>query len=151
MQVIATFSVQSMFKDNETDMPMFSDRQFTKKRFDIEIDEELRDLVPIYLKSRKTADDKTPEYGVNPILLKKLRKQLQPVFGADTKVSKMDANDVVDSAITHAVEDKIEEEVASSKDGASKLNIEQPCPDGFHVAHVFTKLVGWEVGDGSEG
>ena len=137
-----------MLKSNETDLPLFRPPVTIKKLFDIEIDEELRGFVDKYLEARK-GDGDTPQYGADPFLMARLRKEMQKVFGKETKVDKMADDDVVDSAITHAVEDKVEDLVPLNLTGAKILGLdpEKDCPEGFHVANVFIRLKGWEVGD----
>lgn len=148
MQVTAYFNVQVMLKSRETDMPMFRPVTCVPKEFDIEIDEELRDYVEKYLKAKEEGSNESPAYGANPFFVQGLRKQLQKVFGKETKVDRMGDDDIVDSAITHAVEDKLEELVPSNSKGAIALGItpETECPEGFYMAHAYVKLKKWEVG-----
>lgn len=150
MQVTAIFTVQTMYKSIETDMPSFSPLVTRSMPAQVNIDPELADSVDKYLAARESHQLVSPAYGANPLFVNQLRKKLAKVFTGDTKVSKMSDDDVVDSAITNAVEDYLESIVPSNASGAKELGVDTDaaCPDGFYVANVFVKLKGWKVSDG---
>lgn len=144
MIIDAIFEVQLMLKSKETDMPSFLDPQRTLKTEDVDIPDWLQDYVPKYIEGRRTGD--TPIYGADKITLERCIKMLQPVFGKETKVKKMADDDIVDSAITHIVEDILDERVTDRDDAVDVLGIDvaKACDDEHYLANAFVKLVSWK-------
>lgn len=143
MIIDATFEVQLMLKSKETDMPSFLNPTRTTRTEDIEIPDWLQDYVPKYIEGRRTGD--TPIYNADKITLERCIKMLKPVFGKETKVTKMNDDDIVDSAITHVVEDNLDERVTDRDDAVDILGIDvgKVCDDEHYLANAFVKLVKW--------